>query len=545
MESERISNVPNNLNASADVAEEQFEDFLANLRAHYNETITGGRHVFTTTASGLYDLLLDSLPAERRQHYSCMACRRFVEKYGGLVVIETSGEQTPIMWSPVTAPPFFGLAVSKLYNRVKDAKVNGVFLAKEAVWGLPQNKDRVRGLTWTHMSVTPPKAFSHALKEPNEIIAARAADYQMVRRILNEYPADTMRETLKILRGGLLFNADSHAAMAAWFVGLHDNVAQTRDARTRDNLLWLAVASAPAGYANARGGMLGALLDDVKAGLPFETIKNRWNEKADPIRYRRTQAPPTAGNVQRAEEIVEKLGIKNSLRRRYAKMEDVQAGVVWRPIAPITEEKTEGGVFGHLKTKNARPEQKEINTPYTRITLDKFLRTVLPEARSMEIVIDSSKQDFSPLVTAADPESPIITNYGNPVSWYVRRGGSYPHEWGLQGGTNVAVKAIVRSPSMWNDPSKRAYDAFFFLLEGARPPAKNDGGGMFTVLLKSDFHEIRSTLEAYFNGAEIEGAAEGDAVGIRIGAESGSDVKLRVHVETPVGEMRYLIDRWD
>ncbi len=43
---------------------------------------------FTTDADpdSLWATYLDNLPADR-QHYDCHACRRFIQKYGGLVTI--------------------------------------------------------------------------------------------------------------------------------------------------------------------------------------------------------------------------------------------------------------------------------------------------------------------------------------------------------------------------------------------------------------------------------------------------------------------------
>ena len=44
----------------------------------------------------------------------------------------------------------------------------------------------------------------------------------------------------------------------------------------------------------------------------------------DPLKYQRPQVTPGTGNVARAEEIVEKLGIATSLKRRFARLEELQ-----------------------------------------------------------------------------------------------------------------------------------------------------------------------------------------------------------------------------
>ena len=49
----------------------------------------------------------------------------------------------------------------------------------------------------------------------------------------------------------------------------------------RTNLLWRAVAQAPAGWAHIPAGMLGTLLQDIKDKTPFETLKKRLRAQAE------------------------------------------------------------------------------------------------------------------------------------------------------------------------------------------------------------------------------------------------------------------------
>ena len=50
---------------------------------------------FTTDAKDLYEDFLAALTADLRQTYTCHACRRFFETYGGLVTISPSGVASP------------------------------------------------------------------------------------------------------------------------------------------------------------------------------------------------------------------------------------------------------------------------------------------------------------------------------------------------------------------------------------------------------------------------------------------------------------------
>lgn len=531
--------------ASSDVPDEQFDDFRASLQANFNNH--AGKPLFRTTAIDLYSLLRASLPEDRRKHYDCSACRNFVNKYGNLVTIDADGKQNPVLWNDANAPSFFGEAVRDLRNFVAKARVTGVYLSKEESWGLPQNRDRARGLVWTHMSVARPKGsvFRHATMDPGQAMAERVADHELALRVLDDYPQPTVMETLRLLVGNHLSRPGAHLEMAKWLSSLHEAVANKTHS-AKHNVVWLAVATAPPGYTHIRSGILGTLLDDVKANLPFPDIKRKWDEKMDPLAYRRTQAAPSRGNIEEAEKIVAKLGISASLKRRFARLEDLKT--IWLPKQPTQTEAANGaGVFSHLRAKEDAPQQGEIQQPATTITWEKFRRTVLPDAESIEMLAPW-RGGYTALITAVDPTAPPILQWDdaenrNPVSWYVYSGGSQAENWGLQSSTYVRVTAISMNPPMWQDEDKFKHvpKAVNFILEGARE--SQSGHGLFTESLRSEFHAIRSTLEAYYISYQPEGREEATACGLRFQDQASGSLTARVR--SKLGVTQYNIDRWD
>ena len=75
--------------ASPPDEDQQYTLFLKSIRDRFDAVIKDGRPLFLAASTlddgPLYDTFLRGLPAERRQHYNCNACRRFVEKFGRLV----------------------------------------------------------------------------------------------------------------------------------------------------------------------------------------------------------------------------------------------------------------------------------------------------------------------------------------------------------------------------------------------------------------------------------------------------------------------------
>jgi hypothetical protein len=83
----------------------------------------------------------------------------------------------------------------------------------------------------------------------------------------------------------------------------------------------------------------------------------------------------------------------------------------------------------------------------------------------------------------------------------------------------------------------------FFLLKGCRDTTAGLGRGFFTETLRSDFHAIRATLEAFNRTATIAGADEAEACGLGMTDQKPWNLALRVTTANSVAT--YLIDRWD
>lgn len=512
---------------------QQFEDLIR------SRVVAADQPLFATNAEGLFDVYLAHLREGEQQHYRCHACRRFLDKYGGLVTISEDGITETVLWSPVGVPAFFWDANHALYATVERAKVTGVFYDPSPTWGTPKTGD------WTHLSGTPKKVFTHALQTASQAAAEKTQDYIMLKTALSEIPPEAVVQAVRVLEADAVDRSEKTLGVAKWFLALHAGVAG-RKGPLRDNIVWRAVATAPPGWCHIRSTMISTLLDDVIAGLPFESIKARWNEKMHPLQYQR---PTTLkeGAVKAANEAVEKLGTAGALARRFARQSDILAAV-WKP-APLSPpgtppEPPKGGAFDHLLPKNTI---QEVQLPPQPIGWDKFRDTILPAAAEVEVLVPAHGP-FYGLVTAADPAAPPILQWDgltarveyetdpprvvggplprNPVSWYFYHGGSPAAQWGLTPGW-LPVGRIHLKPAHWQKPDQFAHQGrdVFFNLPGARDAGHQRGGGFFPECLRSEYHGIRAAMEAHAKQATIAGREEGDANGIAL---SGNALRVRV-----------------
>ncbi len=502
-----------------------------------------GKRLFTTNATGLFDTFLEHLPGGIRQAHTCHCCRRFFETFGGLVVIDVEGRTHPLLWNEAEVPALYAPAVAAVAREIARARVNGVFFSDEKTWGTPRT-----GM-WSHMHVDPPAAIvfgkDGSLQSPDQVSAQKSRDREMLHRALAEFPLNLCVQAEHLLTTSQLARSEKHAAAAKWLVELHQAHAAAKGSTAKDNVVWKAAASAPAGFCHVRSGMIGTLLEDLASGMDVGAVSRRFAEKMDPLQYQRATAPLSEGNRARAEKVIAELGVARSLERRFAFKEEVDA--LWRPTDMPAPVKT-GGVFDHLAITLSKREPPAPG-PAIPMTWEKFARTVLPEATKIAYHVSYAQKAYFGLVTAAHPDAPPILQWDslekrNPLSWYFYNGGSIPTWWNLAFGAYVPVTAICLQPSM--SVSEHQGKAAFFLLEGARDTRHVKSGGFFTETLKSELHEIRATLEAYMLEAAITGAKEATACGVALqgGDTRPSDLVFRVTTKNGM-QTDYKLDRWD
>lgn len=477
--------------------------------------------LFTTDAEGrVATRYVDCLPVDEQKFYNCHNCKNFLDRYGHLVTINEAGVTIPFLWAGHDElPPIMQAVVEQLYYIVDGAKVTGVFRWPTAMWGVPENVSKKTGVTWTHLHGLP--GFVHDKSRtgltPNQQIAGLKEDFGILNRSLNEYSIRAAEEALRVLESGALTRSEKAEGVARWFLELHRTISAYP--RNKRNLIWLAVATAPPGFAHIRTTVISTLLDDILEEKPFAEVARRWSEKLHPLQYQRPQAEATENQIEAAERKVKKLGLERSFLRRYAKLEDVLLKV-WEP-KPLPEKTPaeEGGVFSALR--ESKNEVKRLELPPVSVSWRKFMEDVLPNALQIGVYITRSRLNFYGLTTAVDPEAPPIFQWDgldgyprNPVSCYVYNRGSFCNHWNLEPGW-AWVSAIFPNPHRWQKPEKftNHSQATFLAIPGV-VDTQNDASALFPENLRTELHDIRAVVENYSKVTPLTGGDDGNANGL-------------------------------
>jgi hypothetical protein len=522
-----------------------YERLVSAMRTHFENAASGGP-LFTTDAEGLFEAYLAGFPEDDRQYHNCNACRRFIERFGGLVTIDADGVTHAAIWPLVEGSSYWD-SVAAVAERVLRAKVTGVFLASESVWGTPSNPRSLKqgaGLDWTHLHVLPPRAalYRGVALTAGQAAAEKREERGMVLRAVAEFRRETVAAAVRVLSADALYRSEKVLGAAEWLLQLHDLRAEQGRKQERENLTWLAIAKAPAGFCHPRSSMIGTLLEDIEAGKDFDACARAFAAKMHPLRYQRPQAAPSAGNIKQAEELFAKLGLAPALPRRFARLDEIQA--IWRPTLRAAAPPS-GGVFSHLNPKGEAP-LRALELPATKMTWTKFESVILPEAREIECAAPSQGA-YCGLVTAVDPLAPPLLQWDseaqrNPFSWYLWMGGSTDRQFGIHGWT--PVDALTRKPPAWFDAERHKHqgDGIVVVLRGAKD-SREPSGCLFPEILKAELHGVRATIEAFSRGAKLGGREEASACGLML---AGDQWSARLRVTDASGDRRtYEIDRRD
>lgn len=517
-----------------------YDHLLRSIRESFELATASNEPLFTTAIDNLYDIFLEHLPAEARQHYNCRACRHFVNRYGNLVTIDDEGYIHPVMWYG-GIPEFFHNSVIEIRKAITNSKVTGMFITAEKRLGVAKTG------VWNHMCVDLSKDRIHRDRIHNEwqTMAQKKQDYLMLLNATTKYKQSTIETAVNLLRSDNLYRSEKVLGIAEWFMDVKTNVENLKG-KQKSNYIWKKSATAPAGFCHVSSSMIGTLLDDIEDGMGFDAVKSRFESKMNPLKYQRPQVAPAAQNVARAEEIVAKLGIADSLKRRFARLDELN--LLWKPREVKSKASVGTGIFAGLKTKEETRTKKTSNMVANggTMTWDKFQRTVLPNAKKIEMNVWGN-DSYAAMVTAEDPSAPPIIQWDNeenrnPFSWYLYAGGSWPNQWNLSSGW-VEVTGITLQPNLWQPGFEHQGHGVFFVLRNCRD-INNKSSGLFPEIMRGELREVRATIESYSRSAKLSGYDEATACGIlRQSGKTWSNCELKV--TTDLGVTTYKLDRWD
>jgi hypothetical protein len=516
--------------------DDSFLPFLQALQDKVSEVLAANAHyqvgpnsyalIGHSAVSGdeLYKTYLESFPTQGlRQDHTCSCCKQFFRNYGNLVVIAPNGATSSLLFNDSDAIPAEYLDfVAHARALLDNSKVERVHYAASK---FPVIGQLHKG-TFNHFAFTLPGVlrFPNVYISSNQNSAETAEDLRLFSLSLHQWSDD------HVAKAAAMFKHDADLSRTSWtevlekFQEIRTAYKSFQSREQRSNYLLAQVVQNRKGLARIGQTVLGEFLNNLGSeGVSDAQAKRMFLTMVDPKDYLRPKASPTQQTVEAAEKIVAQLDLKDALRRRALRRDELDGHTVWdKPAdeAPAANE----GVFGHLKTKDQASKPALPSIDGGRISLTALMDKIDDDVSKIEVnVAYVPTKAFSSFVTEAVAGSRPILNWDhedrrNPVSTYTYSNPVLPSHWGVSGGWNEVV-AITDMPQRWEDHSDEAFtlDPHFVLTTGYdRSPANLP---LFPANLRPELHQVRSVIEAYAKAAKLEEREQGLVVWQYAGGE--------------------------
>lgn len=341
---------------------------------------------------------------ERTEH-DCSCCRNFVKNIGAVVYVK--GDQFHSVWDITLEEDTYAVVAQAMSDFVKSKAIKQHFLVTEVQYG--SAKTDTKGEIWTHFHARVPSIFI-AKHNANNYVGERATDVAILRRSILEITDDAVDMVEELIAQGSLYRGEEHKATVKQLKKLKVAYNKLKTDQEKEFFLWTTAKP----NTRIRGTVIGTLLVDISEGEELEVAVKKFEAKVAPANYKRPKALVTQKMIDEAKKTVEKLGIEDSLSRRYAVREDISVNDVLFVDGSV-KPKLLGGAFDNLKpTKKAVPEFKGVED----ISIKDFLANVLPKANEVEVFVKNKHMNnFVSLIAPEHAESKPLFKWDNGFSW--------------------------------------------------------------------------------------------------------------------------------
>lgn len=348
---------------------------------------------------------------ERTEH-DCSCCKQFIRKMGNVVTIVDN--KIISLWDiSIPSEPAYQAVADALSTLVKTKFIDNKFMHYENHVGTDKNFEQtVSGAnTWEHFYVNLPSKFVFRKDRIGTLQGESKAAYDVTLRGLKEITVDAIDTVLELISQNSLYRGEEHKAAV---VAFKKTKAEFDKAENKELFVWQYVeGSAHAG--RIRNTVIGSLLTDLSDGEDLEKAVKSFEQKVAPANYKRPTALVTQKMIDAAKETIEALGYTSALERRYATLDDISINNVLFANRTVKKQLT-GSILDDLKP-TAKTKQKEMSG-VEEISIDKFLKDVLPTVTSVELMLENShKNNFVSLIAPVDVTAPNMFKWGNKFSW--------------------------------------------------------------------------------------------------------------------------------
>ncbi len=376
---------------------------------------------------------------ERAEH-DCQCCKQFI-RAGGNVVAIVDGELVSI-WDVDVPEPYKSVAAA-MSNLVKGSPINGTYYHYEKQLGTDiSHMDSDNGIiAWGHFHHVLNPIFVKNKDSIPTTIGRQRTSKETLKRALEELSIESAETVLELISQNSLYRGDQYKDTVQKFITAKKDYLLSKN---QELFIWGEKISA--NIAGIRNSSIGQLLIDLTANVDLNTAVSKYEAMVAPSNYKRPTALITKGMIKKAEDKVNELGLQDALQRRYAHIDDITINNV---IFANRDAKKAMNAFDDLAANV--PVKMDSFKKVEEITIDNFIKDVLPTAGSIEMMFENKHiNNLVSLIAPVTASAPNMLKWDNNFSW------SYNGE--VTDSMKERVKAaggkvdgILRFSLQWND----------------------------------------------------------------------------------------------
>lgn len=407
-----------------------FKDFANATKKRFNEMAKEGP-LFTVniTKKDILDYYQEAFPPgtneifrENREH-DCNTCNKFISRVGRVVKI-ADGKLMTVWGVGNKLDGTYKIVADKMDALIKEQTIGQIFLMDpaDAKVGVSSNLATPRfghdssknpkgtdHITWHHFNCRVPKKFLSNNK--GTLIGDADATKGVFKRGLEELNLGSIELVLDLIDNNSIYRGEEFQAIVEKFYN-HKKNYEKLSAKNKEFYVWLNYTAVGA---KIRGTAIGTLLTDLSEGVEMNSAISSYEKKVAPENYKRTSAPITKGMINKAVETIDNLGLRDSLERRYAKLEDVSVNntlFVNRAASKVMKDNLTALLEDEVKEKPEKFKEAE------EISIKKFVNNIMPECSNIEVKLSNAHENnLMSLIAPVHADAPSLFKWDNNFSW--------------------------------------------------------------------------------------------------------------------------------
>lgn len=434
------------------------------LNKHFEYAFANQVHLFEVAVDKdeLWNTYLDAFPAgtnnifRQRREYDCSCCRGFIKNLGNVVAIINN--KIVSIWDFEIDDPVFGPVVKAMSEFIHShATICDVYLSTEKKIGAKNSPDNLTDIVWDHFYAVLDDRFVVRYGKNTALNSYRTGKATF-KRALDEISLETIDIVLELIKDGSLYRGEPWEAPLLKLRQCKVEYDALQTDEEKDLYAWSNSAKLNnTNVPNIRNTSLGTLLVDIEGGRDLQEAVDAYGRITDPLHYKRPKPAFSKAQREAARKKIMELGFMDSLARRFATLDDITVNdILFTDRSAATRIKGAEDIFDKLaKYDTSKP--KKFDRVET-ITIDKFLRDVLPTARSISAYVENKHApNFVSLIAPVNPDAKSMFAWGNNFGW-AYKGNATDSFKELVKAFGGNIDAVLRFSIKWNEDGKDNVD---------------------------------------------------------------------------------------